>query len=426
MPTDLRTTDQRPRIRPSIRPPAAADAHDDVSDELASLFLGEHDAATHDHHEDDGAPDDADAAIELLVLGNLPVFAGAWASQYARERSVASNRPIALLSLDDDEGRLDLFGLDADASNEPLRSHAALPDALRDARRRGASLVVRLPASEASWLAAERASASVTVLTGADDPAIVGAYRTLKAISQDLESGDGPAMRTVIAGSEDADAGRAGEKLRAAAMRFLGLEVEVGAPLQRIDAGRSAELYCGPKPEWADVLDVIEAFREIPEITRPPVPPANTEAADHDTPEPAAVVAEECESMNGRARPIRTGDAASLAAALDLEAIDIDCPYARSVVLAVDARGTIHAVGRADDAEDAASAIRDLVIASSWLRDHTELVACAIGRPLQPKPCERHVVLRDARGALALAQGELRVHAAIFRDATCVGVCALN
>ncbi|GIW74339.1 MAG: hypothetical protein KatS3mg103_0861 [Phycisphaerales bacterium] len=93
----------------------------------------------------------------------------------------------------------------------------------------------------------------------------------------------------------------------------------------------------------------------------------------------------------------------------------VACPYARAVGLGVDDHGVLHAVAWADHAEAASAAVRDLVVASSWLRDHADLLAVMLGRPLAGLPAERHLVLSSGRGALGLAQGELRVHVATPR-----------
>lgn len=405
---------------------AHADSPEGVSDELAALFLGEQDDAR--------APVEPKTQVELkpigenhrpvvslLVLGNLPVFAGAWASQYARDRQKASGRPLALLTIGDEAARLELYGAIGDVSPA-----SDLSRALKGVARAGADLVVRLPEAEAGWIAGESRVASMTILTGADDPAIVGAYRSFKAIVQDLP-GEGmtPAMRVAVAGCDEPLAGEAGTKLAQAAERFLGLTVNREPPVRQIDAGASTELYHGLPPAWADVPDLLAHFVEQergagevqvragsgdefqPRRSGPPVgfmaegvePPAMRVVEKDD----AGPVASRAYRDDAGRKPLPAG----------LTAVDVACPYARGVGMAVDDKGVLHAVAWAGDSESASGAVRDLVVASSWLRDHVELIAVIMGRRLAGEPSVRHLVLREARGALGLAQGDLRVHVSV-------------
>ena len=413
---------------------AHADTPEGVSDELAALFLGDFESAAEASRAESSAakpqtqiePKGPFASrrpsVSLLVLGNLPVFAGAWASQYARDRQKASGRPLALLTLDDESARLEMFG----AAEADVAPAGDLRRALASVARAGADLAVRLPEAEAGWIGGTCRVASMTILTGADDPAIVAAYRSFKAIVQDLPT-DAPApeMRVSIAGCDEPLAGEAGLKLAQAAERFLGLSVERETPVRQIDAGSAVELYHGSAPQWADVPDLLSQYLEhgasAGEVhvkagsgsqfqPRRNGPPVGFEAEGVETP-PVRVPDEQGPG------PVAQADAAPDAAPLPagLTAVDVACPYARGVGIAVDDGGVLHAVAWAEDSASASGAVRDLVVASSWLRDHVDLIAVVMGRRLSSEPSLRHLVLREARGALALAQGDLRVHVSVPR-----------
>jgi hypothetical protein len=409
-----------------------ADTPEGVSDELAALFLGTADDAGPDQgrgddrsnaHADErphtqtelkpsGAP--RKPALALLVLGNLPVFAAAWASQYARDRQKVLGRPLGLLTLGDEAARLEVFGM-APGSISPS---ADLQRAILGLARSGADLLVRLPEAEAGWICGECHAVSLTILSGSDDPAIVGAYRSFKAIAQDLSvDHPHPAMRVAIAGCEEAIAAEAGAKLADATERFLGLSIAREAPVRRVDAGASAELYHGAPPAWADVPDLLAQYTS----PRRPVDPIETMPGAGEGFEPRRVSApagfdaEGAELVKVSAKPKaqsipKSSRPAPHALPEGLEPVDVACPYAREVGLAVDEEGVLHAVAWAGDCASASGAIRDLVIASSWLRDHADLVAVVMGRRLAGAPSVRHLVLSEARGALGLAQGELRLH----------------
>lgn len=406
---------------------ARADTPEGVSDELAALFLGGIDGDAGPTR--DGPRTQAELkptsgshkpTLSLLVLGNLPVFAGAWASQYARDRQSALGRPLGLLTLGDEAARLECFG----APSADTTKATDLARALTNLGRIGADLIVRLPEAEAGWIAGECHAASMTILTGADDPAIVGAYQSFKAIAQDLP-GDAavPAMRVAIAGCDEPIAGDACAKLADATERFLGFGIDREAPVRRVDAGASAELFHGQPPEWADVPDLLAQFVRQPR----PVDPIEVRPGASDSFEPRRVVAPigfEAEGADMHAAKPTDGKAKAPESHSQrqtpakplpdgLESVDVACPYARNVGMAVDDEGVLHAVAWAADSDSASTAVRDLVIASSWIRDHAELVAVVMGRPLSGLPSVRHVVLAEGRGALGLAQGELRVHVAI-------------
>lgn len=410
---------------------AHADTPEGVSDELAALFLGE-DSGASDASEP--APKAMPAAqvelkdssgrgrpsVALLVLGNLPVFAGAWASQYARDRQRSSGKPLALLTLADEAARLELYGV---AKAEVSRAED-LHRALTIAARAGADLLVRLPQAEAGWIGGECGVASMTILTGADDPAIVGAYQSFKAIVQDLPAqGAAPTMRVAVAGCDDPLAGEAGLKLAQAAERFLGLSVHREPPVRQIDAGAATELYHGAAAAWADVPDLLAHYIEqepgagdVHVVTgggssfqpRRHGPPAGFEAEGV-----AATSLREAEGKDNG--PVASATTKSEPMPSGLSAVEIACPYARSVGIAVDGEGVLHAVAWAGDSDSASGSVRDLIVASSWLRDHAELIAVILGRRLSGEPSVRHLVLREPRGALGLAQGDLRVHVSVPR-----------
>lgn len=397
-----------------------ADSPEGVSDDLAALFLGVEDegdspkAQTQVELKPTGGA--GQPALSLLVLGNLPVHAPGWASQYARDRHRESGRPLGLLTLADEAARLEVFGvpgLDGSVGTDLSR-------ALQRVVGLGADLIVRLPEAEAGWIGGECGAASMTILAGADDPAIVGAYQSIKSIAQDLPPDvAGPCMRIAVAGSAEPVAQDAALKLARAAERFLGMKVERESPVRRIDAGASTELYHGQAPAWADVPDLLRRAAAVRDGGHVEVRP---DAGDHfeprrsgvpvgfnaeggDVPSPKATRVSDHESPDEHPSAV-----AVMPEGLDL--VDVACPYAHGVKLAVDSSGVLHSIAWAADSEGASAAVRDLVVASSWLRDHADLVAVILGRRLSGLPSIRHLVLCDARGALGLAQGELRVHVA--------------
>ena len=413
-----------------LDPQADANSAGHVSDELAALFLGEPsqepERSTPDPEPKARRTSDGEHAkqrVSLLVLGNLPVFAGAWATQYARDRHDAADRPLGLLTLGDEAARLEAFGI----GGRPHGQGDALADALQTLGRLGADLLVRLPEAEAGWIGGDRVVSNLTLLTGADDPAIVAAYRSLKSIVQDLPTdARAPELHVCIAGSPAAVAREAAEKLAQASTRFLGLEVGPESPVQQIDAGASVELFHGSPPAWADVPDLLAHFvrqRPAPVVESVPVegqplePRRSSQPVGFDAQGAELPVKQPRDDAGNGSEPMAQRTSGSSVGKRSMpggvESIEIQCPYARSVGIGVDAAGVLHAVAWATDSDASSSAVRDLVVASSWLRDHTDLIAVVLGRRLSSEPGVRHLVLGDGRGALGLAQGELKLHVAV-------------
>ena len=412
---------------------------EDVSDDLAALFLGDVGAEPIDPPTN--VPQDLEPETEpkrgggggrkpditLVVLGNLPVFAGAWASQLARDRQKDLGRPLGLLTLDDESGRLEVYG----ATGQPMVEAADLHAALARLAELDADLLVRLPEAEAGWIGASDHVSHITLLSGADDPAIVAAYRSLKSIVQELRSDvDVPAVRVAIAGSEPPVAQEASNKLAQASSRFLGLSVEPATPVSQIDAGASAELFHGASPAWADLPDLLSHFvsqpRSAPTQEIAPVANGTIEASPNGE-QTVALNTRGFESPSdfNEEAAVHTNpeiDSQADAGVLPsgLSPVEVKCPYASNTGIAVDGVGVLHAVAWAEDASGCSSAVRDLIVASSWIRDHAELIAVLLGKPLANEPAERHLVLSQGRGALGIAQGELKVHVSVPGSATLV------
>lgn len=114
---------------------------------------------------------------------------------------------------------------------------------------------------------------------------------------------------------------------------------------------------------------------------------------------------------------------AVLAACLaGLRTIDVRCPYASGVELAVDGDGALHLIAwRGSD--DAGSAISELMIASKWAWEHMSLLAKVAPLDERIRPAVQHVVTARSEGLRALLTTSLHVHLAIAVEGR--WVCAL-
>ena len=142
--------------------------------------------------------------LELLVLGNLPVLAGAWANQYVREIAEAAGKPVAYLRIQGGFVGLELVGALADvaaaARAEELESLDAAIDAAAEMTDRW---IVRCDSGLEGTVAACRVTRAVTVLTGTDQMAREACRTTCTELAGQLArpGDDGPMVRVALMGT---------------------------------------------------------------------------------------------------------------------------------------------------------------------------------------------------------------------------------
>ncbi|MGI9013652.1 MAG: hypothetical protein ACR2GY_05310 [Phycisphaerales bacterium] len=201
----------------------------DPIDHLADLFLTDGARAQRDNdHEEGSAPRPA-ACIELIVVGHLPVRAGLWLTQYADDvaREVG---PTGLVRLDGGQWILEILrGREA-----AVRASAAA--SLREAMSAVADAVdhwIIRPEAATSFADALAAGPDViTILSGADEAAVVAAYRLIKDMSEAATECNHalPRIELAILGADPEQAARAHDKVATTARNHLGIDV----PMQRI------------------------------------------------------------------------------------------------------------------------------------------------------------------------------------------------
>ena len=183
-------------------------------------------------------PAPAEQIVEWLVLGNLPVLASAWASQYVREVSAAAKRPVALVRLQSGFATLEIVG-GAESSRE---GHAAsLEDAVRSAALTTDRWVVRCDGDAGGEAMRSGVVRVVTVLTGTDEAARSAAAQVVGGLK--IAAGEaGPAVRVAVMGRVEGQVQSAGEDIGAEAERVLGRPVQRVVMSGQIRAGRPARL----------------------------------------------------------------------------------------------------------------------------------------------------------------------------------------
>ncbi len=384
-------------------PLAAGGGATDEFDALADLFLSDDDSTR-------GFEDSASAskrpmetrraAIELLVQGHLPVRAAPWASQYARLRSSAMQSPVALIRLVGGNLSVEMFGVESAECGAAVDA----ADAVREAMRCAALLIVQLDEVHQAAIAADPRVAGVTVLAGVNEAAVVATYRTLKGLAGVLApavDGEEPPtdLQVAFVTTEDGAARDALERLRRAASVFLdrplalagtvGKIAPTGAvPLFRgeceMGPGRLLDLLTGDAGAKADrtrgVVEGAHARDEVAAATRvnPVVDPHTAHR-----------------------------EFVSLARFVEgLRSLGVRWPDDSAVELAVDAAGRLHLLREDVDGRG----VERLVGAAAWAVKHAALLSAAgCGVDFQ-QPAMLRLFTGVPKSVKHLLDADLRVH----------------
>ena len=188
--------------------------------------------------------------LELLVLGNLPVLAGAWTNQYVREIAEAAGKPVAYLRVQGGFVGLELVGALADVAGAPRAEELdSLDGAIDAAVEMTDRWIVRCDAGQEGIVAASRITRAVTVLSGTDQMAREACRATCAGLAGQLAkpTEEGPMVRLAMMGASAEQARRAAGELAAIAEAGLSRQVAAIACAGKIGGVRPAHpLYSGP------------------------------------------------------------------------------------------------------------------------------------------------------------------------------------
>lgn len=369
------------------------------------------------------------SGVELLILGHLPALASVWGTQHIRELAQADRRAVASVRLQDGYVSVEVFG---ECGREIDRAQS-LDAALAAIACVTGRVVLRVDESHELALAASDAVSSITLLTGADEAATIGAYRTIKSLAVKLADRLGPApeIRVVVTGADMELARSVGGRVASTAKSQLGREVRVDVAPAKIGApaGRGSIMAFNGKTELhpealaQTVLSTLRAgqVRRVhtpvypfnppaesrtessiaqPLTRRSPIEPAAPSLPSRvDQPAPTRAnsatefpVPSEEAASSWSSSPGATPSSTPVLRAIEpeptvrlslsghvtgLSAVSITCPYAEGVEFAVDDGGRLHVLGRLDTQRADEAALRDLMVASEWAQVHSQLLKLA-------------------------------------------------
>ncbi len=389
-----------------------------------------------------------EATLEGLILGHLPVLGSAWVTQYAKHAAELLHEAVAILRWQGGQAWVDIVTPRSAPSTPHSRVGAMgsddenLEKAIAAAARRARHWLLRVDDISEPDLLAIAGLSSVTLLTGADDAAVVASYQSMKGLCQiasvrESASGTPLTIGLAIMGAEDEKASAAEAKLRRAGVTFLGREIGPAARVAKIGACTTTAVFrgdatiplqkavelimgqggssavaptplIGARPVQADASVIRSA---PPLVEAKPSPVASAAPATFSRTVPAAPASQQhaeaatrTAAPRGSALPLPTG----------LRMIAATCPYAPLLRLATDAEGTLHLI-----AHVGSDAVRDLLTAASWSVEHAALLAAAYtsldGERLQSGPT-LHLLTDDARTVRGLLDTAVRVHLVVTTD----------
>lgn len=385
---------------------------------------------------DDPAPP---AVIEAVLLGHLPGFASPWVSQYAADLA-QRHQGAALLRIAESAVQIELFDVNPDLDRQRDRQPQTNPFEQDSDEPAGADELVETlhdlgaayPGAGAYLLLIDRPTDPVqrqrllavdrwTVLTSANDAAVVGCYRMLKTLLAGADRH--PRISLMFMGCDEAEAASAVERLNRAAAEFLSAPIGLGGvrrrmrPAPRRQAGRfqcpspdklwnaitqtidltpntpqtptapepiftlEPKIESGITPPKPDAENLGEAETEasgyIPLGCEPDLPPVVRESAPSPPPPPAPEPPDPDPEPDDSSSESEEAD--NLAHHLTgLTALQARSPRHPQVQLAVDTAGRLHMllqISAVGGGTDTTAALATLNAARSWLTEHRQLIA---------------------------------------------------
>lgn len=237
------------------------DADPNAIDELTALFVSDHEPAPLELVGGETEPegDHGPMHVTVAICGHLPVMAGLWVTQFA-DRIGEANGPTGLLRLEGGRCSLELFRTSRDGAR--INQGSSLLDSLQSMGgmlRRWIVCVDESDAAEAVRCGVDE----VVVLTGADKPAVLAAYRIAKTASARLLPDDDVRLGLVVVGADAKRSQAVGEVLGIAAGEYMNKAIEVVDTIERMDVIESARRMLFAERERATPGEAIALLRGL-------------------------------------------------------------------------------------------------------------------------------------------------------------------
>lgn len=352
------------------------------------------------------------SSIELLLPAHLPVQGGLWLVPYAgREAGQGLSMLVRMHEETIDVAAIGNGHFDFSECN-------SIEDVLERIDVPISNWIVQPPSNADPTSLLHCDADRVTLLSGADQAAVVGAYRLLKGLIAAMGENESlPPLRLVIVGTEERAASDAASRIVQTAHHQLDVQIEVGQPLPAMRSTNNVVSQVS-FPRLRNVVDLMASLRlevtqrDEVETTVSEPPPEDelpiTPRFEPQEPQPriAQDQVEQQEKEVFTVEPQEQEQKNGFASYVDgLLSISPRCPEHEHIELAVDSDGTLHILAHADD-------LRDAAIVSAWSVKHHALLSMACGgieldasvHPVQ------HLFTADAVAVADLQGSGLRLH----------------
>jgi len=203
---------------------------------------------------------ESDAQVECIVVGHLPVRAGLWLTQYADDVA-REDGPTALIRLDADQYILEV--LRGDATVAGASSASTLRSAVAAIAPHVRRWVIRPELGPSSRSIVHAQPDWLTILSGADEIAVVAAYRIIKDLYETAQREEMPLppIEIAILGADVDLSRRAASKIAATAREALDLEVPLARSVQAMGPLGSTLHFRFPSDSDHELATLIETIR---------------------------------------------------------------------------------------------------------------------------------------------------------------------
>ncbi len=325
--------------------------------------------------------------VAILLEGHLPVRGALW--RLAAAGLVAEGNSATLLDVDDRHLHATALG----GAMGPASTVEHLIGGV-DAGH----LWILAGSDMPSLMSEVRAADELIIVTGADQAAVVGAYRLAKQVI--TAAADGVGVGVIIAGSPQAVADEVWDRLSETLRGHLSVEPRLVGVLPQLDVSAKPDRTTVPMPSGgaAVLFDVIRTRGCETAPTEPPVTRVETVA-------PPAVRTPQIASPEPHpTAPLAPAPPSSAGALPEgLHAVEIETPLPASIQLACDASGCPHLV-----TDEAGMPL--LEAARRWASGHQALLAAAVDGIDARAEVMCDLLVGDYHRAAALAGGLWTVH----------------
>lgn len=384
--------------RPPIR---LVETDEEEFDALADLFLGDAESSQNSAPEAFPTPRPASAdsssearartSVEALILGHLPVSASAWVKSYAIMRARDLGSPVALLRVHSGSAVIEL--IDPASPSLHLDTLPSFDRAIQAAQSRTGHWILRVDDPIEPELCALPTLDAVTILSGADEAAVVATYRALKGLALDETS---PTVQVAMMGSSEAESRLAWERIQRASAAFLPAPPILAGAMPQAASLPASLLYRGEAP--ASLSDTLARLVSGSVRGVRPVEPSADSTRLAINPAP----------MNGADRGDRASEPVAQSRPADNPTSEMHrlgevCPDAQGVSFSLDGDGRLYL-----SSDYTPGATDQLLAARAWAERHATLLGRAYPQ-LNPGPITLELVAAHAADVTHLLRTGIRL-----------------